>query len=342
MFVLVSITGFCTTFQVQPTIHVDCLDLTLHNSSPYWNKKQCCQEADKHTLSHLCREINATTLGNESRVPGCSCIDLMACKTVVLVAISSNHWNESLDAIGSIQNMMPNTKIIVLDLGMWKSQIKQTQRLRNVEIVKFPFDAFPPHVQTLMTYAWKPIAIQMILSKYEVVLYLDASIRLTSPLVRILPDLQYFPFKIYSISRYDGAYTMEETYEYLKITRKQVSKLYQKETGFQLYRNCSLLHERILSHFVDCALHEECIAPPGSSPFGCDNKKYEEQVENIEKIDVIENIGCHRFDQSAMTSILEREFHLPNDSPIVDGTDSEQMRIVLRDVTKCFTLYLDY
>lgn len=131
-------------------------------------------------------------------------------------------------------------------------------------------------------------------------------------------------------------------YQYLRVTRKQVSKRYLKEGGFQLYRNCSFLHIRILAHLVDCALHEECIAPAGASALGCDFDKYKEQVQNIDKIDVIEKIGCHHQDQSARTSIMEREFQVPNDSPIVDATDVEQTRVVWRYETKCFTLYLDY
>ena len=198
--------------------------------------------------------------------------------------------------------------------------------------------AFPPHVKKLDTYAWKPLSIQLILSRYEVIVYMDASIRLTRPLVDfLLPDLYDFPLRVCN-----GAYTMDETYAYLNVTRKQVSKRYQKEGTFQLYRNCSFLHERILSHFVDCALHKECIAPAWSSPYFCFRSMYDKQVRDIEKIDVFENIGCHRYDQSALTSILEREFHLPNDSPLFHDGHAAQTRVILRYETKCFTLYVDY
>ncbi len=320
-----------------------CSDLEVNNVSPYWNKKICCQKAASQFLSDLCGEVNATTLGKESRVPGCSCIDFMACKTVVLTATSISHYWESLDAIGSVQNMMPDMKIIVVDLGMWESQRNQMQRLRNVEIFDFPFQAFPPHVKKLDTYAWKPLSIQLILSRYEVIAYMDASIRLIRPLMDfLLSDLHDFPLKVINNHFFDGAYTMDETYAYLKVTRKQVSKRYQKEGTFQLYRNCSFLHKRILSHFVDCALHKECIAPPWSSPYFCFSSMYEKQVQNIEKIDVFENIGCHRYDQSALTSILEREFHLPNDSPLFHDGHAVQTRVIRRYETKCFTLYVDY
>ena len=62
-----------------------------------------------------------------------------------------------------------------------------------------------------------------------------------------------------------------------------------------------------MSSLVDCALHEECIAPSGSSPLGCNFDKYKEQVKQIDTIEEVANIGCHRFGQSALTVVSYRE-----------------------------------
>ena len=265
----------------------------------------------------------------------------MACKAIVLTATSSNHWLESLDAIASVQNIMPDMKIIMMDLGMSAEQAEQLQRLRNVEVRKFPFDSFPPHVRRLEVFAWKSLSMQMMLSEYEVVFYMDASIRLRRPLVDILiPIVQNFPIKVNGNGFYDGAFTREETYKYLGVTRKQVSKRFQKEGGLQMYRNCSFLHKRILSALVDCALHEECIAPSGASPYGCDMDKYRQQSNQIENIEQVEYIGCHRFDQSALTSVLEREFQFADQDPVVAAYPFSQSLVVWRNPTKCFTLFL--
>ena len=266
----------------------------------------------------------------------------MACKAIVLTAASSNHWLESLDAIASVQNVMPDMKIIMMDLGMSAEQAEQLQRLRNVEVRKFPFDSFPPHVRKLEVFAWKSLSMQMMLSEYEVVFYMDASIRLRRPLVDILiPSVQNFPIKVHSNEWYDGAFTREETYKYLGVTRKQVSKRLQKRGGLLMYRNCSFLHERILSALVDCALHEECIAPSGASPYGCDFNNYRQQMNQIKTIEQVEYIGCHRFDQSALTSVLEREFQFADQHPVVDPKPFSQSLVVWRNPTKCFTLFLE-
>ena len=329
----------CSVLQVPDKVSIEC-DLELPNPIPYRNKKHCCQEAEKRTLPDLCGELNASSIRNDSHVEGCTCTDLMACKTIVLTATSSNHWLESLDAIASVQNVMPDMKIIMMDLGMSTEQAEQLQRLRNVEVHKFPFDSFPPHVRRLEVFAWKSLSMQMMLSEYEVVFYMDSSIRLRRPLVDILiPSVQNFPIKVNSIEIYDGAFTREETYKYLGVTRKQMSKRFQKEGGLQMYRNCSFLHERILSALVDCALHEECIAPSGASSNGCDFDKYYQQKNQIKTIEQVEYIGCHRFDQSVITSVLEREFQFGDQHPVVDPKAFSQSLVVWRNPTKCFTLF---
>ena len=160
----------------------------------------------------------------------------MACKAVVLTATSSSHWLESLDTIASVQNVMLDMKIVMMDLGMSAEQAEQLQRVHNVEVQKFPFDSFPPHVRRLEVFAWKSLSMQMMLSEYEVVFYMDSSIRLRRPLVDILiPSVQNFPIKVNMNGIYDGAFTREETYKYLGVTRKQVSKRCQKEGGLQMY-----------------------------------------------------------------------------------------------------------
>ena len=53
-------------------------------------------------------------------------------------------------------------------------------------------------------------------------------------------------------------------------------------------------------HFcsVDCALHEECIAPKGAQLYHCSPNTPQE----------VDYCGCHRFDQSALNIILTQEF----------------------------------
>ena len=44
---------------------------------------------------------------------------------VFVMAASSNHFNESVDAVASIQTLMPEKPIIYFDLGLEKNHVKE-------------------------------------------------------------------------------------------------------------------------------------------------------------------------------------------------------------------------
>ena len=44
---------------------------------------------------------------------------------VFVTAASSNHFNESVDAVASIQTLMSEKRIIYFDLGLEKEQVKE-------------------------------------------------------------------------------------------------------------------------------------------------------------------------------------------------------------------------
>ena len=66
----------------------------------------------------------------------------------------------------------------------------------------------------------------------------------------------------------------------------------------------SVMRTKFLSYWVDCALHQECIAPPGTKLVPCNFKLGNENK------GAGMYIGCHRYDQSALAMILIREFGL--------------------------------
>ena len=105
-----------------------------------------------------------------------------------------------------------------------------------------------------------------------------------------------------------------------------------------MHLNCSSVHKRVVATLVDCAFHEECIAPSGSSPFGCNFDKYKEQVKQIDTIEEVAYICSNRFDQNALTVILDREFDFPSDHYVVDLAGYSVTMVVWRNPTKCFTL----
>jgi len=90
---------------------------------------------------------------------------------VAVTAVSSNHFHESHDYIGSLQISMPNKTIYVYDLGLQEHEVTYFRNACNVQVRKFEFQKYPDHVKNLDEYAWKPLLLQEVLEEFEVVLW---------------------------------------------------------------------------------------------------------------------------------------------------------------------------
>ena len=118
------------------------------------------------------------------------CVQLMLNRLVIATGFSSNHYDEALNMIASVQKMMPEVKLIVYDLGMTSQQRATVLQMCGVELRTFNFTKYPQHVRDLFKYAWKPIIANELVKDYEVVMWGDASVRLLKPLQEyILPYL---------------------------------------------------------------------------------------------------------------------------------------------------------
>lgn len=260
------------------------------------NKGACCLKAAKYKIEELCSP-NATIMSSSH---ACNCTVYMLCKLMIVTAVSSNHFKESTDFFASVRAKLPTTKVIVYDLGLTEVEVKKVQSYCNVlEVRRFLFEQYPAHTRDLNKYAWKPLLIDEVSKEYELIYYCDASCRTKLAFTGYLPHLLHLP--ILPLARLPTQwsiwkYTHDGLLKYLapKLEKKTMMELLPQ--GFQatamiLLVN-SLMKEKFLAPWVDCALHEECIAPKGSRVY-CN-------LQNPER-------GCHRFDQSALNVILVRE-----------------------------------
>ena len=280
-------------------------------------KKRCSAFAIV-SLGEFCgvgSDIDGTPLDTQdaailqkARDLNCSCEDIMYCRLGYGTALSKNHYNEAQDMIASVQYHLPNTRLIVYDLGLTEAQRKTLSSYCNVELRSFKFEEYPPHVRTLQFYSWKPLIAKKLSEEFEVFMYGDSSVRVMgSPMPYVFPLLQKFPFV--SGSLFKGghlpivALTHDKMVEYLHVnyTRKEMGYFGHMEAGCWAMWPNTQFKSKFLNSWVDCALHQECIAPPGSSIKGCNF-----DLQNGKG----QYIGCHRYDQSAMGMILIREFGL--------------------------------
>ena len=263
-------------------------------------KSYCCNDSSAGvSLEVLCGKTSGRGDTEE-----CTCVDYMYCRLVVMTGISSNHFEESRDMIASVQKFLPNTKLIVYDLGLNDVERKNVSTYCNIELRTFHFELYPPHVKELFKYAWKPIIYRDVAEEYEVILYMDSSIRLKGNFKNtVLPLLQTFPFvagPLHSVPIISMIH--EGMLDYLKVSRQEVADVFIRtiQGGVHTVWVTQQIKEKFIKYWVDCALHPECIAPPGAGISPCDW--------NMITTNPGEYVGCHRFDQSALNVILYREF----------------------------------
>ena len=248
---------------------------------------------------------------------------------VVLGAISSNHYAEAQKMFSTVQNCLPETKIIVYDIGLRESERNVLTKRKNFEVRLFPFDKYKdqPQVKRLKTCSFKPIIVKQICLEYpdHVILYGDSSVRMLScNLTSALQHLQKFPF-LSGAPIYDRViqFTHDGMIKYLGFpkTRKEMANVQTIQGGSFLLHVTNEAIQKIIDPWEDCATHTECIAPAGSKRFPCS------------PVGVCDGhfVGCHRYDQSAINLVLAREYGMDYHTKAVDRSISDKLFIIERN-----------
>ena len=248
---------------------------------------------------------------------------------VVVTSVSSNHFEESRDMVASIQKYLPQSKILYYDLGLTEAQRLEVSKYCNVELQTFQWDKYPPHVKVLGKFAWKPLIAKEVSEKYDLFMYGDSSIRMKSteigPVLVSLLEVPFYDTSPTSMSII--SLTHDETIKFLKYppSRKDMAKWGTLQGGAWIMLVNHDLKENVLKPWVDCALHEQCIAPKGSVVFPChfEMLKYHDG----------RYIGCHRQDQSALNIILARRYGLNMFNSLGDVSVTKKLWTVLRQPT---------
>ena len=227
---------------------------------------------------------------------------------VVVTGISSNHYAEALDMLGSVHHFLPNTSIILYDVGLKSEQVKALKELKNVEIRHYEFEAkgrtdyrkLGYTRKGLGCYAWKIFVMDEISKEHEIFLWLDSSIRILKPLttnhcIESVNDIPLMACFSHMEDRRMMEFTKEGTIKYFNITRQQMKDVVGLQSGCLMFKMIKKMR-LIMEKWVDCAYHEECIC-------GTKNRTDKEHC-NTHLPQSTKFIGCHRYDQATLTWLL--------------------------------------
>lgn len=237
-------------------------------------------------------------------------------RLVVVCAFSSNHYIEAQDMLGSVQQFLPKTRIIVYDIGLSAAERANLNTLCNIELRTFNFDKYPLYFKEHLNFGiWKPFIIQQVSTETDLLLYVDTSIRLIQPLNKaIFSLLARFPLQGTHSPTRIAQYTHDNTFKHFGISRESMRGFTTIQAGCLLmYINKEM--RQLLDMWVDCAMNKECIYPDGARTKKISGQPCEEK----QNFSSVEYNGCHRFDQSALDVILVRLFGSQVFDKIVPG-----------------------
>ena len=230
---------------------------------------------------------------------------------VPVTGASSNHFEEFQALISTFAKLFPGIRVIFYDLGLTRSQVKFI--LKNLPFVQyrmFDFNEYPPHVSTLINYAWKPLIIQEILGEFDGAMWFDSSIKFKGNnthevLQRLARQRSGFMFFVGITGHSIIAATHPGMMEYISIkTNDAVKDMF--EANSMIVINTPEVQTLIMKWLVTCAL-EDCIAPVGAKlycGFNFPKDKFG---------------GCHRYDQSLVNILVSNVY------------SSDKNRYVFRD-----------
>ena len=227
---------------------------------------------------------------------------------VVVTGATSNHFEESLELLDNIRNVLikkifPNIdiKLVYYDLGLQKSEYEAVTRNCSCEVRAFPFHIFPEHFRNISNFAWKPAIIRRMLYEEDFIMWVDSSIRFTED--RNIGS-------VFKKSRLNGIQCMQgegtiaertalETMLYLKQDPDYLLQYTEVQGGFGIYSRSRFIIEAVINPWVLCALDKNCIWPGKAShlPHDCVKLKSHQQFS-----------FCHRADQSVLGIILTHTF----------------------------------
>ncbi|XP_067675023.1 uncharacterized protein [Haliotis asinina] len=223
-------------------------------------------------------------------------------RIMFVTAASSDHFDESQAHIKNLhQKVFPVTKnytFVYYDLGLLSWQRKQLKKHCRCEVRSFPLKHMPWRVKNLMCYTWKPIIVQANLPKADILVWMDASVRFSNNKVinPLLHDVDKRGIVVYP-GRYSVAqHTLQITMKYMKEDICSLAPLDEHQATFIAFKNELLIREAVVKPWVACALSPTCM---------CTRNPY---LDLSCKVGMHNYNKCHRFDQSAISIILNKLF----------------------------------
>lgn len=91
-------------------------------------------------------------------------------KPVFMTAANHKYFAPLIETVQNLQSFFPDFKLIVYDLGLTSRNLQAVKAVCKCEIRTFDTDGIysriSPHITNMITYSWKPLIIQVIITSF--------------------------------------------------------------------------------------------------------------------------------------------------------------------------------
>ena len=243
------------------------------------SRKSCrtvfCQNLAKNVLSSarllmwllLARVMWSTGVRSFRRKHGVERISHV--HRVIVTAASSNHLGSVIDLARTHQ--LYGSKVaplIIYTLALAPAEIEVLTEFRGVSLRKLDFSKLPEYMDIDIMrgeYAWKPVIIKELSSRFDSILWLDAGCRIVpKSLQGVFLRIEKRGFVSTATSGTVNDWTHPMMIRYFEKRGIKVRGSTAMCNGAIIGIHASVF-ESVLENWYRCALDKQCIAPPGSS-----------------------------------------------------------------------------
>lgn len=250
-----------------------------------------------------------------------------------VMGCTADHYNESKDAIATIQMHFPKHPILYYDWGLEPQQIKELKTLCGVTHKPFNLSRYPAtHKQSgrAKYQSAKIFCIMDAFIDHSGVFWLDASIRFVnaSTFAAVYRGVVKNGGFAYMSTTEHSSYSVTHPgmYGFLPTDMDVQKKLYQGVTYAVLMYKTRKVFDNIVWWWFLCALHSECMTPILN--LGC----------NFKNNDMMNTFAdCHRFDQSASNILASNLYDYNDNEYIFNFIKNKHAFEVMRDSSGMYT-----
>ncbi|XP_071109027.1 uncharacterized protein [Haliotis cracherodii] len=222
----------------------------------------------------------------------------------IITAVSSAQFYQVqglIKHLKAIEGYYPDISLVIYDVGLYKREYKLLEKYCNCIVRKFITSAYPNHVADFSNNAWRPIILQEALDEFGSIMYLDPTARFKGPdSLKVIRNRGWRDFMVWDMQVHMDvvAYTDPEMFRYLQEDRCAFKEAGMIDTEIIVLFKSTNTWNLLMKPWLKCAFSAECIAPSGSRHDVCFHIRKPKTT------------GCHRYDQSALSIVLNRALQI--------------------------------